>query len=78
MHTMKYTASINDVSFGFDFARISNDGTMSIEFIADTRHKSCKPAQLAKMRKDHPDYSQTLAELKEARALAPIVIYKGA
>ena len=75
---MKYTASINDISFGFDFARISNDGNMTIEFINDTRHKSCKPAQIAKMRTTHPDYSQTLAELKEARALAPIVINKEA
>lgn len=75
---MKYTAILNDISFGFDYARISNDGTMSIEFINDTRHKSCKPAKIAKIRKDHPDYSQTLAELKEARALAPIVINRGA
>ena len=74
----KHTATFNDVSFGFDYARISNDGTMSIEFMTNARHKSCKPAKIAKIRKDHPDYSQTLAELKEARALAPIVINRGA
>lgn len=74
---MKYTASIYDISFSFDYARISNDGTMSIEFMNNTRHKS-RQTLIAKMRKSHADYVQTLEELKEARALAPIVISKGA
>ncbi len=74
---MKYTASIYDISLSFDYARISNDGTMSIEFMNNTRHKS-RQARIAKMRKSHPDYVQTLSELKEAGALAPIVISKGA
>mgnify|MGYP003647092367 CR=1 FL=1 len=65
---MKYTTSIHDIYLSFDYARISNDGTMSIEFMNNTRHKS-RQTRIAKMSKSHADYVQTLSELKEAGAL---------
>lgn len=76
----KYTALINDVRFEFDYARISSDGKMSLEFVSKrpniSRHS--KPAIRGRMSRTHSSYNEMLEGLKAHGALAPIVISKGA
>ena len=74
----KYTTTINDIRFDFDYARISNDGTMKIEFVNYIYRNLNNPKQIAMLTKNHSAYDEILRGLKECGALAPIVINKGA
>jgi hypothetical protein len=64
-----YRATINNEWLSFDYARISNNGAMAIEFINNGRW-------CCSMLKSHIEYDSMLAQLKEVGALAPIVIKK--
>jgi len=76
----KYTALINDVRFDFDYARISSDGKMSLEFVNKRANINwhSKPAIRGRMSRTHSSYNEMLEGLKDCGALAPIVIPKGA
>jgi hypothetical protein len=74
----KHTATITDISFEFDYARISNDGKMTIEFVNKRNHKLSSPQKIATISNAHSAYDEILHGLKECGALAPIVISKGA